>query len=203
MADEDGWVTVSSKKKTDNSKKTAEISLQPQSQPSLPPIQTNPLNDSWICWFHDVNNEQWTLNSYNQLMTCQTVQDFWILENNIRDRLCKGMYYFMRVGYPPIWDHPKNINGCGWTFKIDKKYATKFWENLLCFCIGETSTSKPTDIIGVSISPKLKFVTVRVWMSNNSSDPSQFDKIFNVTKNDTYVINFHNARFTPNKDAHK
>lgn len=164
--------------------------------------QIHYLNDTWVLWFHDMNNEKWDLDSYVQLFTFNTVEDFWILYNSLNN-LYNGMYYLMRKGYPPIWDHAKNVNGGGWTFRIDKKYAHEFWEKLSCFCVGETLSKTPTNIIGVSISPKMRNVTVRLWTKQAISDPSEFDNIKKETENDSLVINFENARFTPNREAMK
>jgi hypothetical protein len=107
----------------------------------------------------------------------------------------------MRQGYPPIWDHEKNAEGGGWTFKIDKKYANEFWEKLSCFCVGEKASTRPENVIGVSISPKIRFVTIRLWTATNEKNAAEFDYIKTQTENDSMVINLENARFTPNREA--
>jgi len=113
------------------------------------------------------------------------------------------MFYLMRQGYPPIWDHEKNINGGGWTFKIDKKLSFDFWEKLACYCIGETITQNPDNIIGVSISPKIRFVTIRLWTKDKIGNIPQFNKIKDETAHESIVIDFNQARFTANTDANK
>lgn len=160
------------------------------------------LNDTWVLWFHDLNNNSWTFDSYIKIFSFDTVDDFWILYNNLNN-IYNGMYYLMREGYPPMWDHDKNINGAGWTYKVDKIYANEFWEKLSCFCIGETISTKSKDVIGISISPKIKYVSIRIWVNNCTKEISDFNYIKKETANDSFTIAIENARFTPNKDAHK
>jgi hypothetical protein len=107
----------------------------------------------------------------------------------------------MREGYPPIWDHEKNVKGGGWTFKIDKKFANEFWQKLSCFCVGETVSKHPENIVGISVSPKIRFVTIRLWTKNIDNNPAEFIEIKTQTENDSLTINFENARFTPNAEA--
>jgi len=160
------------------------------------------LNDYWVCWFHELNDENWNLSSYQQLFVFNTIEDFWVLCNNVKN-INNGMYYLMRQGYPPIWDHEKNINGGGWTFKVDKKLAHDFWEKLACYCIGETLCKHPDNIIGVSISPKVRFVTIRIWTKNDDKNAIEFTDISRDSENESIAINFENARFTPNREAAK
>jgi hypothetical protein len=191
MAESDDWTVVSGKKKKNM--------IEYQSTNATEPVQIHPLNDSWVFWFHDMNNENWGLSSYEKLFTFRTVEDFHILFNNVTN-VINGMYYLMREGSPPIWDHEKNLGGAGWTFRIDKKFVRDFWEKIAGYCVSETLSSRPGNIIGVSISPKIRFATIRVWTKNNDRNPIEFDTIHKETQGD---INFGNARFTLNVDAAK
>ncbi len=160
----------------------------------------HPLNDQWVLWFHDMKNSNWTINGYEQIFQFDTIEDFWILYNGIND-FTNGMYYLMRLGYPPIWDHEKNINGGAWTFKVDKRNLNKFWEELSCYCIGETICDESNSIVGISISPKIRFATVRVWTNNTTHSVNLFKNISQKTQNNSIAINFTEARFTINKEA--
>jgi hypothetical protein len=199
---EDSWTTVSCKKKKDEKKSGIEFITKKVTTKIDSPSGPHPLNDQWTCWFHDVNNESWGLSSYKQLFSFDTIEDFWVLCNNIKN-INNGMYYLMRHGYPPIWDHEKNIDGGGWTFKVDKKIAHEFWEKLACYCVGETLCTHPENIVGVSISPKVRFVTIRLWTNMGTKNTTDFNEIKKDTENETIVINFENARFTPNREAAK
>lgn len=181
------WTVVITKKKKEVGK-------------SGKPEQIHYLNDSWVFWYHDLKNDSWTLSSYEQLFTFNTVEDFWILYNNTTN-INNGMFYLMRNGYPPLWDHEININGAGWTFKIDKKFAHDLWEKLSCYCVGETLSSHPSNIVGVSISPKVRFVTIRVWIKNIDKSSIEFENVRKAAEYDSIPIDFRTARFTPNREA--
>ena len=160
----------------------------------------HPLNDTWVLWFHDLKNPDWTIKGYEQLFEFNTAEDFWILYNNITD-LTNGMYYLMRKGVPPVWDDQKNINGGAWTFKVDKRDLNKVWEDLSCYCVGETICKNPETIVGLSISPKIRYATVRVWTTNSDQVVSNFDTLTKNSSVGNSTINFSEARFTPNKQA--
>jgi len=197
------WTTVAGKKKKEEKKPSGvEYITKKQSVKHNVSEGPHPLNDKWICLFHDVNNENWNISSYQQLIILDTIEDFLILCNNIKN-INNGMYYLMRQGFPPIWDHEKNIDGGGWTFRVDKKLAHEFWEKLACYCIGETICKDPENIIGISISPKVRFVTIRIWTKNCEKNATEFSNIKKETENESIAINFENARFTPNREASK
>ena len=158
------------------------------------------LNDTWVLWFHDLKNPDWTIKGYEQLFTFNTAEDFWILYNNITD-LTNGMYYLMRKDVPPIWDDQKNISGGAWTFKVDKRDLNKVWEDLSCYCVGETICKKPESIVGLSISPKIRYATVCVWTTNTEQIVGNCDTLAKDNSTGTSTIDFSEARFTPNKQA--
>ena len=207
----DDWVTVANSKKKKEYKKPSNQSWSDSTQ-NIPKKNNNEakslsienkdnyLNDTWVLWFHDMKNPDWTLNGYQQLFTFNTVEDFWRLYNNVTD-LTNGMYYLMRKDIPPIWDDPKNINGGAWTFKVDKRDLNKVWEDLSCYCVGETICEHPETIVGVSISPKIRNATVRVWTTNTDQSVNHFKNLTKDTQTSNTIINFNEARFTPNKQA--
>ena len=158
------------------------------------------LNDTWVLWYHDLKSSDWSELAYDKLFSFNTVEDFWILYNNIND-LTNGMYYLMRNGIPPMWEHEKNINGGAWTFKIDKRNLNNFWKDLSCYCVGETVCSQPQNIVGLSISPKIRYATVRVWTSDKHQNVSLFKKIAEESDKGSVKIDFNEARFTANKEA--
>lgn len=168
----------------------------------IPTIQMHKLNDIWVLWYHDFKNSDWTLSGFQQIFTFSTIEDFWILYNNITD-ITNGMYYLMRQGIPPLWDHELNINGAGWTFKVDKRDLLNFWQDISCYCIGETISLQSRDIVGISTSPKIKYATVRVWTNNAINNPMLFEPIMQKSLHSSVKIDFNEARFTINKDASK
>ena len=123
MSANDGWIEVTPKKK----KQQQRLEFVNKKTPKPDCLTPHPLNDTWVCWFHDVNNDSWQMDSFIQLLEFNTAEDFWILQNNLTN-INNGMYFLMRRGFPPIWDHELNRNGGGWTFKVDKKNSNEFWQ---------------------------------------------------------------------------
>jgi translation initiation factor 4E len=159
------------------------------------------LNGTWTLFYHDLKNDNWELGSYEELFTFNTIEDFWRLYNNLTD-LTNGMYYLMREGYPPIWEHEKNVGGGGWTFKVNKRQLNKFWETLSCYCVGETICEQPDRVVGLSISPKIQYATVRVWTADTTQTHDLYRRIAEETKASDLTINFAtDARFAPNSNA--
>lgn len=132
------------------------------------------LNDVWCFWHHN-DNDQWDRDSYRKILEFGTVEDFWGLYNYIPS-VVNGMFFLMRKqrnGHliAPSWEDPVNRNGGSWSFKVYKVDADNAWLGLSMYLIGETLCSDPLDLVGISISPKKQFVTIRVWnIDSNKKD---------------------------------
>jgi len=129
-----------------------------------------PLQNTWILWHHDVNSDDWSLDSYQKIYEFNTIQDFWRLYNNLPS-IVNSMFFLMKKNYPPIWEAPQNINGGAWLFKFPKKMGDCYWLKFSCYLVGETFANNTDDIIGLSLSSKSKNfnVTIAVWNKNSAS----------------------------------
>ena len=213
----DKWISVCSKKKKQKKKFHGSHRLNPPTPINKKPydetaiannlqetmhthIETHQLNDCWVLWYHDLKNSDWSESAYEKIFSFNTVEDFWIVLNNLDD-LTGGMYYLMRNGIPPIWDHEKTINGGAWSFKVDKRDLNNFWRDISCYCVGETICQQPDKIIGLSISPKIRFATVRVWTSDTNNDVNLFNMVMEESKTANVNIDFKQAWFSLNNQA--
>lgn len=131
-----------------------------------PKKELHPLENTWILWYHN-GKDNWTMDSYQKIYEFSTVEDFWRLYNNIPS-VVNNMFFLMKKGHPPIWEVPQNIDGGSWSYKFAKKKADSFWLKFSLYMIGETIMTQPTeDIIGLSVSPKVWNVTIRIWNCNS------------------------------------
>ena len=128
--------------------------------------QKHPLKNTWILWYHDPEDSDWTLESYKKIYEFSTIEDFWRLYNNLPS-IVNSMFFLMKKGHPPIWETPQNINGGAWLYKFPKKMADCFWGKFSMYIVGETLMEETSDIIGLSISPKVFNVTIRIWNCNS------------------------------------
>ena len=75
-------------------------------------IETTKLQYSWILWYHDPNNKDYSLESYVKIVDVSTPQQFWSVVDVIsKEAWESGMFFFMRRGFKPLWDVPENEAG--------------------------------------------------------------------------------------------
>ena len=134
----------------------------------------HPLNTSWILWYHQPDDMNWDTNSYKEVCKISSIEDFWLIYNNIKSsQIENGMFFLMRENVFPRWEDSKNKNGGCWSFKVEKKKVYSIWLDL-CICItGEKIMSNIDDttyINGVSISPKKGFSIIKIWISDKNKN---------------------------------
>ena len=135
------------------------------------------LNTPWVLWYHQVNDPNFTKDSYTKVAEMATIEQFVKTFNNF-PTFQKGMFYLMRKDTFPQWEDESNINGGYWSFKIPKTVVDESWKQLAASCVGECLTKKPEDmenINGISYSPKINNVIIKIL--NKHSD-----------KNDAYQL---------------
>lgn len=133
----------------------------------------NKLKHTWILWYHSSDGDDWSMQSYRKLYEFSTVEDFWRLYNNLPS-IVNCMFFLMKKGHPPIWEVPQNINGGAWLYKFPKKNADSQWLKFSCYLVGETIGNLSDEIVGISISPKIFNVTIRIWNKNSHKATKHF-----------------------------
>ena len=131
------------------------------------------LENNWTLWFHNINNNDWSINSYNKVYSFNNIETFIMLFRKINN-FSAGMFFLMKEGIQPLWEHESNINGGCWSYKISKKECYISWVELLISICGENLLeAKYNNIInGVSISPKKNFCIVKIWLGDcNNQNP--------------------------------
>ena len=116
-------------------------------------------------WVHPFHSTEWTLASYTKLLSFHSHTDFCIILNNIQ-HWDSGFYYLMKSDFPPLWEHPSHLNGGSWSFKLLKHHVNKFWIHATSLFLQNAfipPNSHLHQIVGISISPKAKFATIRLW----------------------------------------
>jgi hypothetical protein len=157
----------------------------------------HPLNTPWVLWYHDPDNSEWTLQSYEKLATVSTIEQYWGVMNNLK-RIDCGMFFFMREGYIPMYEDVKQIDGGGLTFKVSRKDIYQFFKEITMYAVGEIISDHPEEIVGISVSPKIQFCSLRVW-TNAKHNPKNYTQLKIESKKNGFVIDFNETRFAPNK----
>ena len=137
------------------------------------------LNDNWTLYFHDPNDISWDIQSYKQLYTVSSIEDFWLVYKTIPlDFWTKGMFFLMREHIQPVWEDPGNENGGCFSMKTMKQQTYDIWLHLSMRILGEDFTLNGGEsqyVTGISISPKKTSSILRVWLSDNQyNDPAKY-----------------------------
>jgi Eukaryotic initiation factor 4E len=140
-------------------------------------IQVTPLENTYTLYYHDVNNDDWGRDSYRNICTIRSVNDFVKLYNTVSN-YTSGMFFIMRDPIFPLFEDDANLNGGFWTYKISKKDMNKLWFDVVGRFLCNQLTRQPDHmkyINGISISPKISNCILKIW---NSDSNIQNEKTF-------------------------
>ena len=90
-----------------------EINLEMQdSSPSHSQKPFHQLSDKWTLWAHLPHDTDWSMKSYIQIFTFNTIEETIALTKILPEKMIKNcMLFIMREGIHPLWEDPKNRNG--------------------------------------------------------------------------------------------
>ena len=98
-------------------------------------IKNFDLKHKWVLWFHKVNDNNWSLDSYSKVIDVKTYYDILFILKDIVN-ITSGMFFLMKEGISPIYEDPKNINGGYWSLRITKKDSFDYWDKIIYYiCI--------------------------------------------------------------------
>lgn len=124
--------------------------------------ESNILHDKWVLWYH-TGVKDWSINSYKQIYEISDVETLWRVINNIYTFTTRSFFIF-RKGILPIYEDEQHKNGGALSYKVHKTNADKVWEKMCCLALGETINKIPLNTTGLSISPKLHSVVIKIWV---------------------------------------
>jgi hypothetical protein len=129
------------------------------------------LNDVWSFYFHDPEDNRWTMDSYKRLGDVASVQDLRDVMGATSLHAHSSMFFAMREHVFPCWDDANNIDGGCVSIKVPMEVAKDTWETVVKRALGETLVVDDGEwamLNGVSISPKRGFCIVKLWMADTS-----------------------------------
>ena len=131
-------------------------------------IENFNLESKWTLWFHKVNDNNWSLESYSKVLDIYTYYDLLFILKEL-DNITSGMFFLMKDGILPIFEDEKNINGGYWSLRVTKKESFDFWEKIVYYlCVDNITINDDYEEIinGISISPKINNCIFKIWNSN-------------------------------------
>jgi|TARA_B110000211_G_C13949565_1_gene495509 hypothetical protein len=150
-------------------------------------LNCNNLNSSFKLYFHDPNSYDWNIGSYIKLCKIKTIEDYWLIENKLHEKIHLGMFFIMRDNIFPLWDNDDNINGCSFSFKILKIESKDYWNSICISLLSETllkNQNNWNNINGISISPKKNFCIIKIWLKNKELyNNKNVNEYFNIPNN--------------------
>ena len=123
----------------------------------------SPLTNNLVLWNHNINDQNWDLDSYKKIAVYKTAEDFWMYSNELTSKLINyGMFFLMKDGIMPTWEDHKNINGGCISIKLSLPEAVELWNKISIYLASDSFEDK---INGISISPKRNFNIIKIWVS--------------------------------------
>ncbi len=139
--------------------------------PHAPPaVNRTALHDAWTMWAHLPHDTDWSVKSYQEIMTFDTVEETAGLVKALPEPLVRNcMLFLMRKGIHPTWEDERNKKGGCFSYKVNNKDVVSVWKELVYRVAGECLTDDQAvraAVNGVTISPKKNFCIIKVWMAN-------------------------------------
>jgi len=121
-------------------------------------VRQHKLNNTWVLWRHPVNSTDWSISGYQKVAVISTVEEFWaiynILPTLVAPRITSSesvggvadesvtdeeydMWFLMREGIPPIWEHVKNSQGGAFKFRVHRSKGDNHWLTLSVKLVSE------------------------------------------------------------------
>ena len=135
------------------------------------------LNDSWKLYWHDPSPScaDWSVESYKEIATISSVQDFWRVWNAIPGETWSTVsMYLMRDIIKPIWEDPHHFHGGCLSQKVQRAHVVDVLTNVVMGALGETIVVPDkragiwSNVTGVSIIPKKNFSIIRLWIADST-----------------------------------
>jgi translation initiation factor 4E len=128
------------------------------------------LYDNWTLWAHLPHDVDWTVKSYKQIITFDSVEAIITICETLPEKMVSNcMLFLMRKGILPMWEDPKNCKGGCFSYKVSNKNVAAVWKNLSYILVGESLTEDKglrKHINGITISPKKNFCIIKIWIAN-------------------------------------
>lgn len=139
-------------------------------------IATTKFQYSWVLWYHDPADKSYTLESYIKIASVSTPQQFWTLIDSIsKEAWESGMFFFMRLGFRPLWDAQENEAGGAWSKKIESTEIYTIFIDMMVHCVtNELLKNRKETLVGISLSPKGPFSIIKIWNSHTSVSANSY-----------------------------
>ncbi len=134
-------------------------------------LETTKLQHSWVLWYFDPRNKDWSLQNYKKIADVATPQQLWsVLAAIPAVAWDVGYFFFMKRGFRPIWEVPENEKGGSWSKKVPTAEIYDIVIDLIVHCVaskGGILTNHADSLVGFSTSPKGDFNIIKIWNADS------------------------------------
>jgi hypothetical protein len=120
------------------------------------------ISQQYVLWCHDLDSNDWSIESYNKICTIDTVSMFWKIFNNFYKLDTKNDYFLMKKDITPTWEDTANRDGGICSIRIDIINAYELWEELCTYMICDQLTDDSNDVNGISFCPKYNWAMIKI-----------------------------------------
>ena len=132
------------------------------------------LNSVWYVWLHSNAETDWSLESYKNIYTIDSIGNFWRFFNNFHllDKL-NNNFFIMRNHVTPIWEDVNNRSGGICSIKIDfynkggrNDIGSEIMVAISLLLMNESFVPKNDIVNGISYSIKNRSIMIKLWIKN-------------------------------------
>jgi hypothetical protein len=153
--------------------------------------------ETWVLWYHDPNDSDYSETSYIRILEITNVSDFWsVIEAISPQAWNSGMFFFMKQGIRPLWDAPENERGGAWSKKVDASDTHAVFVDCMVHCLANKFLKSQNECIaGVTLSPKGNFHIIKIWNTSSTiSDRKLLNPTLRMRLGDDIAYKAHNLR---------
>ncbi len=165
-----------------NSKVDEDATSEDLKQPIETLTMKHPLQNSWTLWFFKNDRSKSWEENLREVVTFDTIEDFWALYNHVElaSRLGTGSdYSVFKAGVKPMWEDPANAKGGRWLLNLDKKQRgvalDNAWLEVLLCLVGEAFDAHGEVVNGAVVSIRTRGDKIGVWLGNAKAANSVLD----------------------------
>jgi hypothetical protein len=126
---------------------------------------------SWSLYYHNPVDTKWTPDSYQNIATVSTWDEFFSVTKELEDiTIQQAMLFWMRKDVPPLYENHANIKGGCYSLRVSRQKATHYFMlYTIASMMGKVVNEAGNQIQGISISPKWileknqSFNVIKIW----------------------------------------
>lgn len=134
----------------------------------------HPLQNTWTLWYLENDRSKSWEDMQNEIMSFDTVEDFWSLYNHIKppsDIKIGSDYSLFKKGIRPMWEDAANKKGGRWVITLNRSPKTEvdnLWLDVLLCLIGE-AFDHSDQVCGAVVNIRNKNNKISIWTANGDN----------------------------------